>query len=556
MYATVSSAKVKIGIEAPVGGTLQSVGVQMKYGADAAVADLNASGGVNGEQIVLDSRDAPCDVASAVASAESFGSEKVGMVVGYFCGDTFSAVDPVYAASNTIVLSLNHARGGERPGAFVLAPSALGLSISAFASRQYPTGEIFVVARGTTSDAPVAREIRDALVKGGRPDAKLVSFDDAIATKLVGEVDGTTPKVVIFVGGIDEVSQLSAALSADTMDAHLIWGDADPSAFAMSFGSLVSSFDVVAPRPIDSYDLAAEFVSKARKGGFEPTSFAIFAYAAVEVWAKAAEAQGTFDPSDVTKALTRPTGFDSVLGHLRFETGTAPRLISVSDWAIYRWQEGKLVLVGLADGTPLKDPGGQQDTISYNDDKNPIIIVHPDQEAEGTQPPKQDEPAKAPKYVVGEQEQLPELPDDSHQLGCNSASPEGATTFSPRQFPEVLRLDILLEGTEDPQICTGTLIAERWVLTAAHCLTTKGSALKANGNVPGDYVWSVPDAELGRRIIVTAANSLQPPPFNRRYGEKAVLNAGYKNTGEFTHDVALVRLADPTSGSQILSTIL
>jgi branched-chain amino acid transport system substrate-binding protein len=95
---------------------------------------------------------------------------------------------------------------------------------------------------------------------------------------------------------------------------------------------------------------AAEVVARFQAQGYDPPGFTLYAYAAVQVWAQAAEAAGSLDLDAVTLAM-RSRRFDTVLGRIGFDakgdvTGFDP-------WEWYVWQ---------ADGTylplePKRRPG-------------------------------------------------------------------------------------------------------------------------------------------------------------------------------------------------------
>ena len=69
----------------PDHGTECRVGEQMERGAALAVADLNAAGGVLGQQVQLITADDFCDPEQAVAAANKLVSDGVIFVVGHFC---------------------------------------------------------------------------------------------------------------------------------------------------------------------------------------------------------------------------------------------------------------------------------------------------------------------------------------------------------------------------------------------------------------------------------------------------------------------------------------
>ncbi len=49
LFAGTASAQIKVALNGPITGQLASFGEQMKRGAEMAIADINAAGGVNGQ---------------------------------------------------------------------------------------------------------------------------------------------------------------------------------------------------------------------------------------------------------------------------------------------------------------------------------------------------------------------------------------------------------------------------------------------------------------------------------------------------------------------------
>ena len=82
---TVASADVTIAVAGPMTGDLASFGEQLRRGAEMAIADINAAGGVNGEQIKLEIGDDQCDPKQAVQVANDLVKKGVVFVAGHFC---------------------------------------------------------------------------------------------------------------------------------------------------------------------------------------------------------------------------------------------------------------------------------------------------------------------------------------------------------------------------------------------------------------------------------------------------------------------------------------
>ena len=72
-------------------GQYAAFGEQMKRGAEMAVKDINAAGGVNGQKLELQIGDDACDPKQATAVANQLVSDKVVFVAGHFCS---GSLDP------------------------------------------------------------------------------------------------------------------------------------------------------------------------------------------------------------------------------------------------------------------------------------------------------------------------------------------------------------------------------------------------------------------------------------------------------------------------------
>src|SRR6188472_351559 len=75
--ASEASAKIMVGFAGPLTGQMEYAGEQAQNGAELAIAELNAAGGVLGQQVVLDVADDYCDPEQAVAAARQLLAHKV-----------------------------------------------------------------------------------------------------------------------------------------------------------------------------------------------------------------------------------------------------------------------------------------------------------------------------------------------------------------------------------------------------------------------------------------------------------------------------------------------
>ena len=93
-------ADVLIGMAGPITGKDGWLGEQIERGAQLAVADLNAAGGVLGQQVELITADDFCDPDQAVAAAKKLVSDGVIFVVGHLCSGASIPASAIYAAAD------------------------------------------------------------------------------------------------------------------------------------------------------------------------------------------------------------------------------------------------------------------------------------------------------------------------------------------------------------------------------------------------------------------------------------------------------------------------
>ena len=107
LLATVGAAQAQIRVATvgPMTGEYAAIGVQMKAGAEQAVADINKAGGVNGQQLILEVGDDACDPKQAVSVANQMASRKVAVVAGHYCSGSSIPASKVYAEEGVLQIS-------------------------------------------------------------------------------------------------------------------------------------------------------------------------------------------------------------------------------------------------------------------------------------------------------------------------------------------------------------------------------------------------------------------------------------------------------------------
>src|SRR2546427_201672 len=96
---------ITIGVAGPMTGQYASFGQQLKNGADMALADINAAGGVNGKKLAIEVGDDACDPKQARAVGEKFAGMRVPFVAGHYCSSSSIPASEAYAEGNVLQIT-------------------------------------------------------------------------------------------------------------------------------------------------------------------------------------------------------------------------------------------------------------------------------------------------------------------------------------------------------------------------------------------------------------------------------------------------------------------
>ncbi len=95
-------ADIVIGVGGPLTGPNAAFGAQLQKGAEQAAADINAAGGINGEQIKIVLGDDVSDPKQGISVANKFVADGVKYVVGHFNSGVSIPASEVYAENGIL----------------------------------------------------------------------------------------------------------------------------------------------------------------------------------------------------------------------------------------------------------------------------------------------------------------------------------------------------------------------------------------------------------------------------------------------------------------------
>jgi branched-chain amino acid transport system substrate-binding protein len=103
--AAPARADIVIGASGPMTGSMAWFGEQMQQGMAKKVAELNAAGGVLGQQVELTIVDDYCDPEQAIAAAEKLVEARVAAVIGHLCSGASIPASKIYADAGILMIS-------------------------------------------------------------------------------------------------------------------------------------------------------------------------------------------------------------------------------------------------------------------------------------------------------------------------------------------------------------------------------------------------------------------------------------------------------------------
>jgi len=327
LIATGANADINIAVVGPMTGQYAKYGAQMKNGAEMAVADINANGGINGRKLKLLVGDDACDPKQAVAIAHYMAGKAVQFVSGHYCSDASIPASKIYEEEGIIQISpaSTHPKLTDEGGPNVYRvcgrEDQQGRVAGTFLARQYAGKKIAVVHNKTEYGKGLADDTVKALKAGGLKPALYEAIDvgeenySALLAKLKKEgihavfLGGSHTEAGLIIRQMRDMGMKTVLMGGDALVKKELWTITGKA----GSGTLMTSGPDPRKTPI-----AANIVRKFRNDKIEPEGYVLYTYGTVQAWAQAARKAKSATPARVIPKLNSST-FDTVLGRFSFD---------------------------------------------------------------------------------------------------------------------------------------------------------------------------------------------------------------------------------------------
>ncbi len=232
--SAVAAQDLTVAVAGPMTGREAVFGRQMKDGAELAVADINAAGGVLGKKLKLEVGDDQCDPKQARSIAEKFASSKLPFVAGHYCSSSSIPASEAYAEGNVLQItpaSTNPTfteRGLWNTFRVCGRDDQQGAVAGEYLAKTFANKNIAILNDKTTYGKGLADETKKALNKAGVQEKVFESYNkgESDFNALVSKMKAANIEAV-FVGGYHQEAGLILRQMRDQgMKTVLMAGDA------------------------------------------------------------------------------------------------------------------------------------------------------------------------------------------------------------------------------------------------------------------------------------------------------------------------------------------
>ena len=343
--AGTASAQVKLGVEGPITGPNAAFGAQIKNGVEQAVKDINAKGGILGKKIELSFGDDVSDPKQGVSVANKFVGDGVKFVVGAFNSGVTMPSSEVYQENGILEITpaSTNPQITERKMWNIFRTCGRddqqGSVAGQYILKHFKGKKIAVVHDKTTYGKGLADETVKAMAKGKMKPAMYegINLGEKDFSALVSKIKQSGADLVYWGGLHTEGGLIVRQMRDQGVKAPLMGGDGITSDEfrAVAEPGVESTLMTYGPDPRNRPE-AKKVVEEFRAQKFEPESYTLYSYAAVQIIKEAAEAAQSLDPEKVAAKMHSGMKFKTVIGDISFDKkGDVTRL----DYVMYIWKK-------------------------------------------------------------------------------------------------------------------------------------------------------------------------------------------------------------------------
>jgi branched-chain amino acid transport system substrate-binding protein len=346
------SGPILLGMDIPLSGSSAAIGPYMKNGAQMAIDEINAKGGVLGRKLQLRAEDDACDPKTATAAANKLVAAGVTVSVGGYCSGATLPTLPIFDRNKIPMLipAANSTELVDQKLKHVFFVNGTGDQQSAAAMAWLTKSgakKVALLHDNTSYSKDIAVRTATELDKPGGPEKATldaVTPGESDYSAAVTKTLRTNPDFIYWTGYFQEGGLLVRQLRQAGFKGKMMVGDGsvDTKLATIAGGDTAEGTYATMTQTPDTIEGADNWIaSYKQKFGADPGPYSTQSYDAVRVAAEAIKKAGGTDGDKITTALEGIDGFQLFSGPLKF---TPQHTLTSGGFVILVVKNGKFVL--------------------------------------------------------------------------------------------------------------------------------------------------------------------------------------------------------------------
>ncbi len=350
--AAPAAAQVKLGVGGPITGSAAAFGQQLKMGVEQAVEDINAAGGINGKKLSVQVGDDASDPKQGISVANKFVGDGVTWVVGHFNSSVSIPTSGVYqengllqitpASTNPNLTNPDPKTGESKWNVFRTCgrDDQQGAVAAEFIAKNYKGKKVAFIHDKKAYGKGLVDETKKAMNKLGVTEVvyDTINPGEKDYSAVVSKLKAAGADLVYYGGEHTEAGLIVRQMRDQGMQTVLMGGDGIASEeYAQIAGPGAEGTLMTFPPDPRLNPAAADVVKRFEAKKFNPETYTLYSYAAVQVMQQAATAAKSNDPQAMAKYMHSGATFKTVVGDISYDKkGDVTR----ADYVVYRWVKG------------------------------------------------------------------------------------------------------------------------------------------------------------------------------------------------------------------------
>jgi branched-chain amino acid transport system substrate-binding protein len=345
------SDTIKIGLAAVQSGSDAAIGATMLNGAQVAIDEWNAKGGVLGKKIETISLDDEAKPDKAVNVAQTLVDDGVVAVIGHLNSNCTIPASRVYNDSKVIQITPGSTNPQYTEQGFPYAfricgrDDQQGPMVGAFLHDQLKINKLAILHNKTSYGEGLATEVKKTFEsKGGTVTMfQGIGQEENDFSANISVVKDTGAEAFFWGGMYGQGGPLVVRLRQEGLNIPFSTGDGcfDPS-FINTVGAGAANVYLSFGKDYHSIPAAQSFLQKYKDKYHQPEgAYSVYGYDAANVLLTAISQAGTTDPDKVS-AIMKGQPFDTILGKIEFD---AKGDVKQSGFVIWTIKDGQFAVL-------------------------------------------------------------------------------------------------------------------------------------------------------------------------------------------------------------------